>query len=110
MRPRPLHKVTCRYIFLVIVVRLLKFKNGYMGVEESVGLEGVVGEGEHTVAAYAGKSLCAARDLKHGGDGVVRIRVGEIEHARRRMAAYRGKCLHLTVRAAEDFAVGGRQG
>ena len=43
-----------------------------------MGLECVVGEGEHTVAFYAGKSLCAARDLKHGGDGVVRIGVGEI--------------------------------
>ncbi len=50
VRPLPLHKVTCRHIFLVIVVRLLKFKNGDVGVEESVGLEGVIGEGEHSVA------------------------------------------------------------
>ena len=48
--PRPLHKVTCRHIFLLIVVRLLKFKNGDVGVEESVGLVGVIGEDEHAVA------------------------------------------------------------
>ena len=107
VRPRPLHKVARRQTFLVIVViRLLHVKSD-VGSKETMRLEGVVGEDEHAVTACASEFAGAAHDLEHGGDGVVRIGVGEIVGC-----TMDGiwDYLHLTVVAAEDFAVGRRQG
>ena len=73
-------------------------------MEETVGIEGVKAEDENAGAACTSESARAARDLERGLDCEVKIGVGEVEHARRGMAAYRGKCLHNTDRAAFDDA------
>ena len=73
-------------------------------MEETVGLEDVVAVDENAGATCTSESARAARDLERGLDCEVKIGVGEVEHARRGMAAYRGKCLHNTDRAAFDDA------
>ncbi len=84
-------------------MRLVQFKED-VGVEEIVGLEGVVVEDEHPGAGCKSEFARATRDLERGLDCVIRIDVGGVEHARRGMAAYRGVALHLTVCAAFDDA------
>ena len=60
-------------------------------MEETVGLEDVVAVDENAGAACTSKFARAVHDLKRGLDCDDRIVVGEVEHARRGMAAYRAK-------------------
>ena len=75
-----------------------------VGVEETVGIEGVKAENENAGAACTSESARAARDLERGLDCEVKIVVGEVVQARRGMAAYRFKHVHNTDRAAFDDA------